>query len=269
MRTLVIFVSRQGCSERSARLIRRMLGDDCDIANLESLSGLDLGSYDTVVLGGPIYFGRMHRAVRDFCKRYREQLLTRRLGLYICCMQQGEAAAQELLAFVLAWLGRHAPEYRLGASEVERPDGEIVAVDQADPMGTLGHLVQEDLCLMEKRGAEHHLTAAVLCFPASWRLSDKIGRPLTDIHVPVPEYDAGIARRVQRLFDGVQVDRPLWRFNALGYAEAALFQPRSRTVAEEIEARNLPYLRSERQCVLRLPETRACVFSIHTFVVKR
>jgi hypothetical protein len=30
-----------------------------------------------------------------------------------------------------------------------------------------------------------------------------------------------------------------------------------------------PYLRSERQCVLRLPKTRACVFSIHTYVLAR
>jgi hypothetical protein len=135
-------------------------------------------------------------------------------------------------------------------------------------MATLGHLVQEDLCLMEKRGEEHHLTAAVLCFPASWRLSEKIGRPLTDIHVPVPEYDEGIAKRVQRLFDGVQVGRPLWRFNALRYAEPDLFQPRARREPDGAQARGLPYLRSERQCVLRLPDTAACVFSIHTFVVR-
>jgi hypothetical protein len=56
---------------------------------------------------------------------------------------------------------------------------------------------------MERRGDEHVLTAAVLCFPASWHLADKIGRPLTTIHVPVKVYDETLARRVQRLFDGV------------------------------------------------------------------
>ena len=198
----------------------------------------------------------------------RTRLLAERREEVLAVTPEGEAAAQELLAFVLSWLGAHAPGYRLGASEVERPDGVVVALDPGDPMGTLGRLVQEDLCLMEKRGAEHHMTAAVLCFPASWRLSDKIGRPLTDIHVPVPEYDDGIARRVQRLFDGVQVGRPLWRFNALRYAEPDLFQPQARSAPRAQEARSLPYLRSERQCVLRLPDTRACVFSIHTFMVK-
>jgi hypothetical protein len=29
------------------------------------------------------------------------------------------------------------------------------------------------------------------------------------------------------------------------------------------------YLRSERQCLLRLPETRAVVFTIHTYVLLR
>jgi len=176
-------------------------------------------------------------------------------------------AMDELLQHVLDWLADHGKGYAISAKEVRRPDGVTVPIDRADPMGTLGQIVQEDLCVMERRGEEHVLTAAVLCFPASWRLADKIGRPLTAIHVPVPEYDGVIARRVQRLFDGVQPGRPLWRFNALNYADPALHQPRRRE--QPGSAADLPYLRSERQCVLRLPETRACVFSIHTWVVAR
>lgn len=99
--------------------------------------------------------------------------------------------------------------------------------DDANPMHLLGRLLQNDFVLMEKRGAEHVLSAAVLCFPASWRLREKAGQPLTNIHVPVAEYDNDLARRVQRLFDGIQVGRPLWRFNQLWYDDPELFQPRS------------------------------------------
>ncbi|SHL31664.1 Protein of unknown function [Roseovarius marisflavi] len=180
---------------------------------------------------------------------------------------EGAAAAQELLEVVLGWLAAHAPLYKVYADHVTRPDGARITLDHSDPMGTLGHLVQEDLCLLQREGDEHVLSAAVLCFPASWRLADKIGRPLTSIHVPVPEYDAGLARRVQRLFDGVQVDRPLWRFNALRYGDPTLHQPRSRVQPSIKGGADYPYLRSERQCVVRLPKTRACVFSIHTFVI--
>lgn len=200
----------------------------------------------------------------------RARLLAERRADVLAVTQRGRAAADELLQYVLDWLARHAPGYRIGAKHVVRPDGGEVPIDRADPMGTLGHLVQEDLCLMEKQGDAHVLSAAVLCFPASWRLSDKIGRPLVGIHDPVPDYDDDLARRVQRLFDGVRVDAPLWRFNALHYAHPDLHQPwrREDDTAPGHRAARHPYFRSERQCILRLPETRACVFSIHTYVVK-
>ena len=204
----------------------------------------------------------------------RARLLAARRADVLAVTDGAGPAMDELLRHVLDWLGAHGTGYQIGAESVLRPDGVRVPIDRADPMGTLGHLVQEDLCLMEKRGDEHVLSAAVLCFPASWRLGDKIGRPLTAIHVPVPEYDEGLARRVQRLFDGVQVGRPLWRFNALRYVDPDLFQPRPRVAPVHVDALEegggdaAPYLRSERQCVLRLPETRACVFSIHSYVIR-
>jgi hypothetical protein len=197
----------------------------------------------------------------------RARLLSERRDAVLALTDGAGPAMAELLQYVLDWLAENAVGYVISAKEVRRPDGVTVPIDRDDPMGTLGHLVQEDLCLLEKRGDEHVLSAAVLCFPASWRLADKIGRPLTGIHVPVREYDDGIARRVQRLFDGVQPGRPLWRFNALNYADAVLHQPRSRV--QPSETADLPYLRTERQCVLRLPETRACVFSIHSYVLAR
>jgi hypothetical protein len=150
------------------------------------------------------------------------------------------------------------------------PDGVAVEIASDIPLAVLGQVVQEDLCLMEKRGAEHVLTAAVLCFPASWSLAEKAGRPLTGIHRPVAAYNVPLAQRVQRLFDGVQVGRPLWRNNMLRYADPDLHQP-----AREVDPpRRKPgpderaYLRAERQCIARLPNSRAVVFSIHSYVVR-
>ena len=171
-------------------------------------------------------------------------------------------AAQEVLEEALKLLP--AMGFDISGDQVRRPDGRVVGLDHSRPLKTLGHLVQEDICILEKRGDEHVLTGAALCFPANWRLAEKALRPLTAIHDPVPEYDAAIARRVQRLFDGVKVGRPLWRFNRLAYVDADLHQPyrkSNRGVAR--------FIRSERQCILRLPRTQAVVFTIHTFVVER
>lgn len=152
--------------------------------------------------------------------------------------------------------------FRAGDRAVTCPDGREVMTDMAAPLHTLGHLVQEDICILEKQGDEHVMTSAVLCFPANWRLAEKIGRPLTGIHEPVDEYDDNIARRVQRLFDGVRVGKPLWRFNKLPYVDADLHQPYKRAVTDR-----MPFVRSERQCILRLPRTEAVIFTIHTYVI--
>ena len=180
---------------------------------------------------------------------------------------QALAAAREVLAQALDLLP--ALGFERHADTVICPDGREVSIDPAAPLLTLGQIVQEDICLLQKRGAEHVLVGAVLCFPASWQLAEKAGRPLIGIHEPVEEYDDMLARRVQRLFDGVKAGRPLWRFNRLWYDDPELHQPRSATAPRRIEPdqQAAPYIRSERQSVMRMPVSDVVVFSIHTYVV--
>ena len=199
----------------------------------------------------------------------RAHLLDNNREAVLALSERARPAADELLDVVLS----HLPDgFVRDGEHVTRPDGGQVTLDRADPMGTLGRLVQEDLCLLEKAEgeAEHVLTGAVLCFPAGWRLAQKVMRPLVEIHVPIPEYDAALAARVQRLFDGVQPGRPLMRFNRLWYDDPTLFQPGPRRDNDDrSDPGTAAYFRSERQCLVRLPETRAVVFSIHTYVIER
>ena len=191
---------------------------------------------------------------------YRLELLEQREEAVLWLDPSALPAAQEVLAEALKILPGMG--FDVSEKEVRCPDGRCVKIDRNDPLRTLGTLVQEDICILEKRNDEHVLTGAFLCFPANWRLAEKAGRPLTDIHVPVPEYDKDIARRVQRLFDGVQVGRPLWRFNRLAYVEADLHQPRKK------REHGIPsFIRSERQCIIRMPQTQAVIFTIHTWTV--
>ena len=131
---------------------------------------------------------------------YREALLAECLEAVFYQSEAAKPAASELLENALALLPRFG--FGIDPEAVVCPDGRKVTLDRSQPLWTLAHLVQEDVCILQKRGDEHVLTAAALCFPANWRLADKIEQPLTAIHTPVAEYDADIARRVQRLFDG-------------------------------------------------------------------
>lgn len=198
----------------------------------------------------------------------RVRLITTQPEAVHACLPAAVPAAQELYAKVARLLTGMG--FARGDGVWTCPDGRRVTEDATRPLLTLGQLVQDDLCLMQPGSAgEHALTAAILCFPASWTLSEKIGRPLLRIHRPVAEYSSDLARRVQRLFDAIRPEAPLMRGNALPYTDPALFQPRREDDPRSPVAAAARFIRAERQGLLRLPETGAVVFSIRSFVVRR
>ncbi len=196
------------------------------------------------------------------------RLIAERRADVIAVLPGAEAACAEALDRVLAEV-EEMDGFLVAHGRVLRPDGYVVDIDRADPLLTISQIVQEDICIHEKRGDEHVLTAALLCFPAAWTLAEKIGRPLVRIHAPVVRYDADIARRVQRMFDMVGEGRAVWRANLLRYDDPALFQPHTEANPRPVGRPDSPYQRSERQTILRLPRTGAVVFSIHTTVCRR
>ena len=204
---------------------------------------------------------------------YSEQLAEKARLLKVTCNSvlqtrpEASEAMQEVLKEVLSLLSRR-DDFSIEVGNVLRPDGKLIEIDQHAPFLTLSQLIQEDLCVLQKQNNEHVLTAALLCFPASWTLAEKIGKPLSAIHNPVEEYDANIAKRVQRLFDGVRVGQPMWRANYLNYSDPALFHPRTEAEPRTNDHKSGTYQRSERQTVWRLPKTDAVVFAIHTTVAQ-
>ena len=198
----------------------------------------------------------------------RDQLIETKKDKVLAISEEAKEAAVELLKmtldFCVSKLG-----YKKNVNKIIRPDKVSVEIDLNEPMTVLGRLVQNDFCILQKMDDEHVLTAAALCFPASWSLEEKFLKPLIDIHVPVKAYDDNIAKRVQRLFDGLQINRPVWRFNALYYEDPNLFQPRSVNQPRRKPAPNkVKYFRSERQTIIKLPQSGAIIFGIHTFVVR-
>ena len=183
-------------------------------------------------------------------------------------LSEAMPAARELYEVILARLAAD-PGYDFSGEGITRPDGVTIRPDPDQPLLTLGRLVQEDLCLLDSSGGDagHRLSGAILCFPASWMLSQKIGRSLLRIHAPVAPYDERLARGVQRLFDAIRPGQPLWRMNYLTYDDAELHQPRP-----EGEPRPRPvdhrFIRCEKQCLIRLPQSKAVVFAIHTWQVR-
>lgn len=75
-------------------------------------------------------------------------------------------------------------------------------------------LQSDDLCLLARdQDGLWRLRAASLCAPTFWRLSEKIGEPLSGLHNPVPGANPGMVGRIHRMFDALRTDQVLERFN--------------------------------------------------------
>jgi len=167
-----------------------------------------------------------------------------------------DAAQRELEAAIIGDLAVHH------GLEVRSPlTGDEVPIVRA------ARLVQEDLCLFERRGATWEMTAACVCFPSRWTLSEKVGRTLSAIHGPVPGYEEALAGPVEALFNRLHPDRPVWRLNwtILDTDELHLPTPSARRGLHLPDDLSTMTFRIERQTLRTLPETGAICFTIRTY----
>ena len=80
MSALVVYATRYGSTERRALEIAATLrGAAMDLRTRDRELRAALEAADTVVVGGPIYGGRILGSVSRFCERHRELLLARRV----------------------------------------------------------------------------------------------------------------------------------------------------------------------------------------------
>lgn len=145
-------------------------------------------------------------------------------------------------------------------------EGGFAVSGSEDPLIEAASHVQEDLCILQRTDESHILTAALMCFPSSWDVRQKIGRSIDSIHSPVPEF-ANVSRTVERMLSAIRVEQPLGRANFLIYTDPELHQPRGEGVAKPIDPSAPRFIRVERQTFRRLPKTLAIVFAIHTYII--
>lgn len=125
MSALIVYASKYGTTGRCAIELRDRLHGGAQVLDLQSAGGggrkeleQALEAAAVVVVGGPIYAGRVRPEVSRFCERYRELLLGRKAALFICCLETGDKAREELAAAYPDWLSSHARERAVLGGEV-------------------------------------------------------------------------------------------------------------------------------------------------------
>ncbi len=203
----------------------------------------------------------------------KRRLLAERHDEVFAALSGSEAAGAEIVDALFEFLPRRYPtQYpRMQDTIAIAATSELIArrSPALHPLDIAGRLVPEDLCVMEPgEDGAYRLTAASLCFPSRWRLHEKLGLPLAEIHGPVPGYGEVLARPVDRFFTALADGKIVQRRNWTVHDRPDLFQPQSprhHVVEPERFASDL-FLRSERQTLRRFTPSRAILFTIRTRV---
>ena len=147
-----------------------------------------------------------------------------------------------------------------------------------DPMQMASRMVQDDLAIMfEKPDGQYYLLAGAILLAGFWRLKDKFGMPLSEIHTSgdVPQFQGKLERGMMNFFRRVKPEDPVLRNNYFLQVDDDLAWSHSIgnedseavawSTAEKNKAIKHHYFRSERQSLRRLPRSGGVVFTIRTY----
>ncbi|EER31948.1 conserved hypothetical protein [Candida tropicalis MYA-3404] len=149
-----------------------------------------------------------------------------------------------------------------------------------NPILSAAKLIQDDIIIMvEKEDGAYYLEGGCSTLAGFWRLREKVGLKLDDIHVTsgVPQYEKQLKTGMNKLFRRIEVDSPVVRNNYFIQTDGRLDWSHSIgdeddgeigwRIAKEATDINEVYFRSERQSLRRLPISGALCFTVRTYFI--
>ncbi len=95
MKTIILYDSKHGCTEHCAEQLSRLIPEAGEPVSLRQKPLPDPAAFDTIIIGGSIHAGSVQKRVKKFCRKNLDLLLSKRIGLFLCCMREGEGAEKQ------------------------------------------------------------------------------------------------------------------------------------------------------------------------------
>lgn len=203
----------------------------------------------------------------------------------------GDSIAGER-AGAVASITNHLTGEHFDFAQIEQDEGPAW-----DPMRVASVLTEDDLVVMvEDASGEYRFRAGTACTPGFWRLQDRLGQSLEELHGTgnVPGWRDRLKPSMERFFQRLPCDRPVernnfffqvdggldWSTRTLGPREA--FDMRTKGVdPSRVPTSSEPrweepgpatefdevWMRTERQTLRRMPKTGCICFTVRTYLL--
>ena len=119
MSVLIAYATKYGCAEKCAKMLSEKITDKVDLCDLSKNKKVDPAPYDTVIVGGSMYMGRIMKQVPAFYQKHADTLKQKRTGFFLSAMAEGEDLKKELEA-------SYPEDLRSSAHAVECFGGECI-----------------------------------------------------------------------------------------------------------------------------------------------
>ncbi|MCH6266785.1 flavodoxin domain-containing protein [Neobacillus citreus] len=96
MKTLIVYCSSHGTTEKAVSVLCENIEGEVLAVDLKRDKILfDLEDYDGVIIGGSIHAGEIQRKIKQFVKQHHDELLEKEVGLFLCCIRNGDIAVEQ------------------------------------------------------------------------------------------------------------------------------------------------------------------------------
>ncbi|KAK3983840.1 hypothetical protein QBC44DRAFT_375826 [Cladorrhinum sp. PSN332] len=204
-----------------------------------------------------------------------QELYTYLLGTYLPSRYPGLFTLSPQPLYPTTGLLSGAKYFNNTISQKSFPLSPIPRASEEEMLRAIGETIEDDIFLLTESELGHVCTAFICCHPSGFDPSTKLGKTLAEIHGPVPSYREKIGRSMERFFGRLESGKRVGRVNWGIQTHSNLYAPSGNHVhANEEYTELLPHeveisetrLRVELQSLMRLPETKALVFSFKTFL---
>jgi menaquinone-dependent protoporphyrinogen oxidase len=92
---LIAYATKHGVTENCAKELQKRLSCGAELYNLKN-STPDLAKYDSVILGVSVYAGMPRKQMKSFVTKHGTELAKKKLGLFLCCLSDGEQSEKQM-----------------------------------------------------------------------------------------------------------------------------------------------------------------------------
>lgn len=151
----------------------------------------------------PDWWLEIESTYRDRVKE-RQELYAKYGDAVLNSLPGSEAASKELVYMVIQFLcSRYPTLFSFNTASTVFSNGILGTtydISAVAPLHFLLDNIPEDFLITQKdtETGLYHLRAAVSCSAVGWSLKEKMGKPMHEIHAPVPDYAAKLRTSIDR-----------------------------------------------------------------------